>query len=143
MADLRHSSAECVRMRKMRCVWLLLWRNIRWSLRCITLDYLHIRNSSWRSGNWRVDRAESFPYEYEAEHRSRVKSARMCGIHATSLGTTESLIQQQASSPTHGPGTKVPEDLLRLSIGLEHSDDLVEDLIAALESAHRAVGEAA
>jgi cystathionine gamma-synthase len=63
--------------------------------------------------------------------------------HATSLGMTESLIQQQASSPTHGPGTKVPEDLLRLSIGLEHPDDLVEDLTAALESAHRKFGEGA
>jgi cystathionine gamma-synthase len=55
--------------------------------------------------------------------------------HATSFGSTESLIQRQASSPTHGPGTDVPEDLLRLSIGLEHPEDLIDDLTRALEAA--------
>ena len=63
--------------------------------------------------------------------------------HATSFGMTESLIQQQTSSPTHGPGTNVLEDLLRLSIGLEHPDDLVDDLVAALESAYRDFGAGA
>lgn len=63
--------------------------------------------------------------------------------HATSFGMTESLIQQQTSSPTHGPGTNVPEDLLRLSIGLEHPDDLVDDLVTALESAYRDFGAGA
>jgi cystathionine gamma-synthase len=52
--------------------------------------------------------------------------------HATSFGSTESLIQQQASSPTHGPGTQVPEDLLRVSIGLEHPQDLIEDIVTRL-----------
>jgi cystathionine gamma-synthase len=51
---------------------------------------------------------------------------------ATSLGSTESLIQHQASAPTHGPGTTLAEDLLRLSVGLEHPDDLIADLAQAL-----------
>jgi cystathionine gamma-synthase len=55
--------------------------------------------------------------------------------HATSFGSTESLIQRQVSSPTHGPGTDVPGDLLRLSIGLEHPEDLIDDLTRALETA--------
>jgi cystathionine gamma-synthase len=55
--------------------------------------------------------------------------------NATSFGAVESLIQHQASSPTHGTGTGVPENLLRLSIGLEHPDDLAEDLDQALEAA--------
>jgi cystathionine gamma-synthase len=50
---------------------------------------------------------------------------------ATSLGGVESLIEHRASS--EGPATRTPLNLLRLSIGLEHRDDLVEDLAQALE----------
>lgn len=49
---------------------------------------------------------------------------------ATSLGGVESLIEHRAS--VEGPGSGVPEDLVRLSVGLEHADDLVADLAAAL-----------
>lgn len=49
---------------------------------------------------------------------------------ATSLGGVESLIEHRASM--EGPLTQTPQDLLRLSIGLEHADDLVADLDAAL-----------
>jgi cystathionine gamma-synthase len=50
---------------------------------------------------------------------------------ATSLGGVESLIEHRAS--IEGPGTTSPENLLRLSIGLENADDLIEDLDQALE----------
>jgi cystathionine gamma-synthase len=49
---------------------------------------------------------------------------------ATSLGGTESLIEHRAS--VEGPGTPAPPDLLRLSVGLEHVDDLIADLEQAL-----------
>ena len=49
---------------------------------------------------------------------------------ATSLGGIESLIEHRAS--IEGPATKTPDDLLRLSIGLEHPDDLEADLASAL-----------
>jgi cystathionine gamma-synthase len=49
---------------------------------------------------------------------------------ATSLGGTESLIEHRAS--VEGPGTRAPENLLRVSIGLEHVDDLKDDFDAAL-----------
>jgi len=49
---------------------------------------------------------------------------------ATSLGGTESLIEHRAS--VEGPGTRAPENLLRLSVGLEHVDDLIEDFEQAL-----------
>jgi len=49
---------------------------------------------------------------------------------ATSLGGVESLIEHRAS--IEGPGTTSPEGLLRCSIGLEHPDDLIEDLGQAL-----------
>jgi cystathionine gamma-synthase len=51
-------------------------------------------------------------------------------IRATSLGGVESLIEHRAS--IEGTGTTSPENLLRLSIGLENADDLVEDLDQAL-----------
>jgi cystathionine gamma-synthase len=49
---------------------------------------------------------------------------------ATSLGGTESLIEHRAS--VEGPGTRAPENLLRLSVGLENVDDLIEDFDQAL-----------
>jgi cystathionine gamma-synthase len=49
---------------------------------------------------------------------------------ATSLGSVESLAEHRAS--VEGPGTLCPADLVRLSIGIEHVDDLVGDLEEAL-----------
>jgi cystathionine gamma-synthase len=49
---------------------------------------------------------------------------------ATSFGGPESLIEHRAS--IEGPDTKTPRNLLRLSVGLEHPDDLIEDLAQAL-----------
>ena len=51
---------------------------------------------------------------------------------ATSLGGVESLIEHRES--IEGPDTLTPETLLRLSIGLEHADDLIADLGHALGS---------
>ncbi|MFO7544552.1 MAG: PLP-dependent transferase [Trueperaceae bacterium] len=50
---------------------------------------------------------------------------------ATSLGGVESLIEHRAS--IEGEGTTTPDDLLRVSVGLEHPDDLIDDLRQALE----------
>jgi len=50
--------------------------------------------------------------------------------NATSLGGCESLIEHRASVEGEHPVS--PQNLLRLSIGLEHADDLVEDLRQAL-----------
>jgi cystathionine gamma-synthase len=49
---------------------------------------------------------------------------------ATSLGGTESLVEHRAS--VEGPNTRAPENLLRVSIGLEHIDDLKQDFDQAL-----------
>jgi cystathionine gamma-synthase len=65
-------------------------------------------------------RAEAF----QAAARLRVFT------RATSLGGPESLVEHRAS--VEGPKTRAPEGLLRLSIGLEHPDDLVADLEQAL-----------
>jgi cystathionine gamma-synthase len=54
---------------------------------------------------------------------------------ATSIGGVESLIEQRAS--VEGPDTLCPKDLLRLSVGIEETSDLIDDLEAALAAAHR------
>ena len=51
---------------------------------------------------------------------------------ATSLGGVESLIEHRASS--EGPTSRTPVNLLRVSVGLEHPDDLLEDLSQALNA---------
>jgi cystathionine gamma-synthase len=49
---------------------------------------------------------------------------------ATSLGGPESLVEHRAT--VEGVHTRTPDDLLRVSVGLEHPDDLVADLEQAL-----------
>jgi cystathionine gamma-synthase len=51
-------------------------------------------------------------------------------IRATSLGGCHSLVEHRAS--VEGPNTRTPQNLIRVSIGLEHADDLTEDLAQAL-----------
>ena len=67
--------------------------------------------------------------------RDRAESMALIGrlelfTQATSLGGTESLIEHRAS--VEGPATRAPENLLRVSVGLEHVDDLKQDLDRAL-----------
>ena len=50
--------------------------------------------------------------------------------NATSLGGCESLIEHRAS--VEGANPRSPQDLLRISVGLEDADDLVADLAQAL-----------
>ncbi len=53
-------------------------------------------------------------------------------INATSLGGCESLVEHRAS--VEGDNPVSPQNLLRLSVGLEHPDDLVADLSQALDA---------
>jgi len=57
---------------------------------------------------------------------SRVKLFR----NATSLGGVESLLEHRRS--VESPDSTTPDDLIRVSIGLEHPDDLIEDLRQAV-----------
>ncbi len=50
--------------------------------------------------------------------------------NATSLGGCESLVEHRAS--VEGPNPRSPQNLLRISVGLEDADDLVADLAQAL-----------
>jgi cystathionine gamma-synthase len=64
------------------------------------------------------------------EEALRVASRVQLFTNATSLGGVESLIEHRASS--EGKMSRAPQNLLRLSVGLEHPDDLVEDLLQAI-----------
>lgn len=61
----------------------------------------------------------------------RVVAAVRVMRRATSLGSTETLIERRAA--TEGAGTLCPEDLLRVSLGLEDPEDLIADLAQALD----------
>jgi cystathionine gamma-synthase len=65
----------------------------------------------------------------EAEARKVVNSVQIFA-QATSLGGVESLIEHRAS--VEGPDTKTPRNLIRISVGLEHIDDLIADLEQSL-----------
>jgi cystathionine gamma-synthase len=65
-----------------------------------------------------------------AEQAKAVLAAVKVFKRATSLGGTESLIEHRSSM--EGPSSPVPDDLLRLSIGIESPADLIADLEAAL-----------
>lgn len=51
-------------------------------------------------------------------------------VPATSLGGVESLAEHRKT--VEGPESPVPDNLIRLSIGIEHADDLIADLDQAL-----------
>ncbi|MES2419188.1 MAG: aminotransferase class I/II-fold pyridoxal phosphate-dependent enzyme [Bacteroidota bacterium] len=64
-----------------------------------------------------------------ANARKVVNSVQLFA-QATSLGGVESLIEHRAS--VEGPDTKTPQNLVRVSVGLEHIDDLIADFEQAL-----------
>ncbi len=63
----------------------------------------------------------------------RVAAATRVWVHATSLGGVESLLERRRRQPNEPE--KVPEDLLRLSVGVEDVEDLWRDLASALDHA--------
>jgi cystathionine gamma-synthase len=69
-----------------------------------------------------------------AEQAMAVLGAVRVFKRATSLGGVESLIEHRRSQ--EGPSSPVPEDLLRLSIGIEAPEDLLADLDATLDASH-------
>ncbi|WP_028933992.1 cystathionine gamma-synthase [Pseudonocardia spinosispora] len=65
----------------------------------------------------------------------RVCAATRLFTLAESLGGVESLIEhpgRMTHASTEGSALQVPSDLVRLSVGIEDADDLVEDLLEAL-----------
>jgi cystathionine gamma-synthase len=66
-----------------------------------------------------------------AEEALRLVSKVQLFKRATSLGGVESLIEHRAS--VEGPQSVTPPSLLRVSVGLEHPDDMLADLLQALD----------
>jgi cystathionine gamma-synthase len=71
----------------------------------------------------------------DGEWQRSLRAAQHCEllIRATSLGGVESLIEHRYTF--EGPGSTSPQDMLRISVGLENPADLVADLEQALERA--------
>ena len=64
------------------------------------------------------------------EGAKKVVTSTRLFIPATSLGGIESLIEHR--KPVEGPESTTPDDLLRISVGLEDCDELIADLEQAL-----------
>lgn len=136
--------------------WLILrgMRSLPWRIRAHSENALKV--ATWLAGQERVERVN---YPGLASHAGHEIAARQMSafsgmmsvevkggqeaalgvaarteifIRATSLGGVESLVEHRASIKGEDPRT--PPGLLRLSIGLEHPDDLIEDLAQALKS---------
>lgn len=72
----------------------------------------------------------SFCVKGGSDEARKVVNKLQLFTQATSLGGVETLIEHRAS--VEGPDTKTPHNLLRVSVGLEHIDDLITDLEQAL-----------
>jgi cystathionine gamma-synthase len=72
----------------------------------------------------------SFCVEGGSDEARKVINKLNIFTQATSLGGVETLIEHRAS--VEGPDTKTPHNLLRVSVGLEHIDDLITDMSQAL-----------
>lgn len=80
----------------------------------------------------------SFTMKGGREAAVRVAEGTRLFVLAESLGGVESLIEVPAAMThlsTQGSQLEVPASLVRLSVGLEHVDDLLDDLRRALENA--------
>lgn len=71
----------------------------------------------------------SFLFDGNQEETLRVVASSELISRATSLGGIESTWEHRRSS--EGEESHSPENLIRLSVGLEHPDDLIEDLRSA------------
>lgn len=72
----------------------------------------------------------SFTLKGGEDEAKRVINRFKLFTRATSLGGVESLAEHRAL--VEGPDTKTPKNLLRVSVGLEHIDDLIADMEHAL-----------
>ncbi len=72
----------------------------------------------------------SFRVDGGEDHARSVLSRAALFVRATSLGGVESLVEHRAL--VEGPDSETPRDLIRVSVGLEHPDDLISDLHQAL-----------
>jgi cystathionine gamma-synthase len=135
--------------------WLILrgMRSLPWRMRGHCENALKV--ASWLADHARIERVHypgleshaghtiaarqmsafsgmlSFEVRGGKEAAMAVAAKTMLFIQATSLGGVESLIEHRASIKGEDPRT--PQGLLRLSVGLEHPDDLIEDLAQALD----------
>jgi cystathionine gamma-synthase len=75
----------------------------------------------------------SFELGGDAEGAQRVCESTALWVHATSLGGVESMLERRRRWPIEVP--TIPEDLIRLAVGIEHPDDLWADLEQALKTA--------
>lgn len=98
------------------------------ALTMVHLDDVRARISDLR----RLEGVLSFQIAGEAADAIVACAGTSIFRRSTSLGFPESLIEHRRS--TEGERSACPEALIRLSIGLEHAEDLIADLQGALKA---------
>jgi len=89
-----------------------------------------LAQTSQRHGH-RPARNENYQHQHQGVPEGQaVKSGLLLEVSKFLLKVAHSLIEHRAS--VEGPQTRTPQNLLRLSVGLEHPDDLIADLDEAL-----------
>ncbi|MEZ5260752.1 MAG: PLP-dependent transferase [Acidimicrobiales bacterium] len=109
--------------------WPTAWPVTTGSSSCATPGWPRTRPTTWPAASWRTTAASS-PSTWSVGGSGR------CGVrpggpvrHATSFGAVESTIERRAAVPGQ---EHLPPGLLRLSVGIEHVEDLWADLDEAL-----------
>ena len=74
----------------------------------------------------------SFEVDATTEQTQKVCDSSTMIAHSTSLGGVESLWERRRRWPIESPS--VPEQLIRLSVGCEHVDDIWNDITLALDA---------
>ena len=86
----------------------------------------------WKESTLKGKRGGVVSFRVRGGGEAAREVVRNCKLfeNATSLGSTESLIELRAE--VEGEGSTVPDDLIRLSVGLECVEELKEDLERAI-----------
>ncbi len=97
----------------------------------------HAQHALAKQQMWNYGGMVSFRPSGGVDRAKKIASSTRLFTLAESLGAVESLIEMPALM-THmsvqGTALEVPPDLIRLSVGIEHIDDLLADLERAIDS---------
>ena len=117
-----------------RACWPSGWPRTRASPACATRASPPTRGTRSRSRDHAGFGAMiGFEIDGDADDAERVCAAVRLITHATSLGGVESLLERRARHAVDA-GFGTPPSLLRLSVGIEHVEDLWSDLRQALDA---------
>ena len=127
-----------MRSRRRRPSWPSASARTRRSPACSTRGYRGTTRAACSDGSWPAA-GSLLALELAGGYTAAARFVESCELatHAVSLGGVDTLVQHPASL-THrpvAPEARPGAGLVRVSVGLEHVDDLTVDLLQALDAA--------